>query len=271
MCQRVPAATCSLPAVSPRTMSCAPCVQSCGSICGPRSIRQPSRERTWRHDNLGLHIDGRNVQVDVVVRPVLRTNDTARGFFLIVLEESEKPADDKAPPGDAISTSVSPVDPAHQLEDELVRLKAQLRDTIERHETQAEELKASNEELQAINEELRSSTEELETSKEELQSLNEELSTVNQELKIKIEEQVQANNDIQNLINSTGDRHDLSRSSLAHQAVYAADPRHLQPDSGRPRPPAVRHQQPPPAHGPAGGCRSGPRSSRTRRTRSADK
>src|SRR5262249_18850975 len=81
--------------------------------------------------------------------------------------------------------------------------KAQLRATIERHETQAEELKASNEELQAMNEELRSSTEELETSKEELQSLNEELRTVNQELKIKIEEQSEANNDIQNLINST--------------------------------------------------------------------
>jgi PAS domain S-box-containing protein len=54
-----------------------------------------------------------------------------------------------------------------------------------------------------MNEELRSSAEELETSKEELQSLNEELRTVNQELKIKIEEQTQANDDIQNLINST--------------------------------------------------------------------
>ena len=62
---------------------------------------------------------------------------------------------------------------------------------------------ASNEELQAINEELRSATEELETSKEELQSLNEELRTVNQELKIKVEEQTQTSNDVQNLINST--------------------------------------------------------------------
>ena len=54
-----------------------------------------------------------------------------------------------------------------------------------------------------MNEELRSSAEELETSKEELQSVNEELTTVNQELKIKIEELAQANNDFQNLINST--------------------------------------------------------------------
>ena len=54
-----------------------------------------------------------------------------------------------------------------------------------------------------MNEELRSSAEELETSKEELQSLNEELRTVNQELKVKVEEQAEANDDIQNLINST--------------------------------------------------------------------
>ncbi len=98
-----------------------------------------------------------------------------------------------------VSTSES----AQHLEDELVRVKSQLRNTIEQYETQAEELKASNEELQAINEELRSATEELETSKEELQSLNEELRTVNQELKLKIDEQAQAANDIQNLINST--------------------------------------------------------------------
>ena len=54
-----------------------------------------------------------------------------------------------------------------------------------------------------MNEELRSSAEELETGKEELQSMNEELTTVNQELKVKIEELSQANNDFQNLINST--------------------------------------------------------------------
>ena len=94
-------------------------------------------------------------------------------------------------------------DAVRHLEEELQRLQALHRATVEHHETQAEELQASNEELQAINEELRSSAEELETSKEELQSLNEELRTVNQELKIKIEEQVQANDDIRNLINST--------------------------------------------------------------------
>jgi two-component system CheB/CheR fusion protein len=114
----------------------------------------------------------------------------------------------EAPDGAAPAPAPAPAtveagDAARQLEEELIRVRGQLRATVERHETQAEELKASNEELQAMNEELRSSTEELETSKEELQSLNEELRTVNQELKIKIDEQTQANDDIQNLINST--------------------------------------------------------------------
>src|SRR4029078_11377749 len=99
---------------------------------------------------------------------------------------------------------VAPAEPiARQLEDELMHAKSQLRVTVEQYEIQQEELRASNEELQAMNEELRSAAEELETSKEELQSVNEELTTVNQELKIKIEELSQANNNFQNLMNST--------------------------------------------------------------------
>ena len=89
------------------------------------------------------------------------------------------------------------------LEEELERVKAQLRATVEQYEIQTEELKAANEELQAANEELRSTAEEMETGKEELQSVNEELTTVNQELKIKIEELSQANNDFRNLMAAT--------------------------------------------------------------------
>jgi two-component system CheB/CheR fusion protein len=147
--------------------------------------------------NLQLQNERGPVMVDVVVRPVLRDGDTARGFFLILFNDRE------ADPADASEPTVAVDEAARQLEDELLRLRAQLRATVEQHEIQAEELKASNEELQAMNEELRSTAEELETSKEELQSLNEELTTVNQELKIKIEEQSQANNDIQNLVHTT--------------------------------------------------------------------
>lgn len=131
------------------------------------------------------------------VRPVLDEGDPARGFMLVLFEPTPGADDESEPP----LTSVEPV--AHQLEAELIRVKAQLRSANEQHELQAEELKATNEELQAINEELRSSAEELETSKEELQSINEELTTVNQELKVKMEEISLTSNNLLNLINST--------------------------------------------------------------------
>jgi two-component system CheB/CheR fusion protein len=151
-------------------------------------------------NGLTVALDDRRVRVDMRVKPVLRQDDPARGFFLVLFEETPDAA---AAPSAAVPVRMQPGEPIRQLEDEVGRLRSQLRSTVEQYETQAEELKASNEELQAINEELRSATEELETSKEELQSLNEELRTVNQELKLKIEEQTQASNDVQNLINST--------------------------------------------------------------------
>jgi two-component system CheB/CheR fusion protein len=140
---------------------------------------------------------GANPQlVNLLVRPVLRPGDAARGFILVVFEETS----DSLPDSDRIEPLDRSVD---HVDDELVKVKSQLRATVEQHETQTEELKASNEELQATNEELLSAAEELETSREELQSVNEELLTVNQELKIKIEELSQTNDDLKNLMNST--------------------------------------------------------------------
>ncbi|MEO5684889.1 MAG: CheR family methyltransferase [Chitinophagaceae bacterium] len=135
--------------------------------------------------------------INLVLKPVLRENDIAKGFILVIFEPVH---------GDINKEFQIAADQpvAMQLEEELIQMKTQLRTAVEEHEFQAEELKASNEELQAMNEELRSSAEELETSKEELQSINEELRTVNQELKVKIEETTIAGNNLQNLINSVG-------------------------------------------------------------------
>ncbi len=141
-------------------------------------------------------------QLTIHVRPSLRDDDPHRGYFLVLLREDAAAAaqDD----GERSLQLRSPAEPeSRRLEDEIQSLRSQLRLTIEKYETQAEEARAANEELQTINEELRSAAEELETSKEELQSLNEELTTVNQELKIKIDELGLTNNDFQNLINST--------------------------------------------------------------------
>ena len=147
---------------------------------------------------LELQMDGRRERINISVRPVLRDDDPTRGFILVLFEDARE---EQATAATSVVTPGGPI--ARQLEDELIRVRAQLRASGEQHEVQQEELKASNEELQAMNEELRSSAEELETGKEELQSVNEELITVNQELKIKIEEVIQTNNDILNLINST--------------------------------------------------------------------
>ncbi len=147
--------------------------------------------------NLVLRTGDQTETITIQVRPVLGQSDPARGFFLVLFE----PATEDIGQADDIRTSEESV--ARHLEEELIRVKAQLRNSTEFHETQAEELKASNEELQAMNEELRSAAEELETSKEELQSINEELTTVNQELKVKVEEIFLTKNNLQNLINST--------------------------------------------------------------------
>lgn len=145
---------------------------------------------------LKVSLNGRSETINLHVRPVLERDTTTRGFLLVLFE----PAVDKGELKEMVRTSDQPI--AQQLEEELMRLKAQLRSTNEQHKFQAEELKASNEEFQAMNEELRSATEELETSKEELQSINEELRTVNQELKVKIEETSLSSNNLMNLINS---------------------------------------------------------------------
>jgi two-component system CheB/CheR fusion protein len=84
-----------------------------------------------------------------------------------------------------------------QLEHELQYTKENLQATIE-------ELETSNEELQATNEELLASNEELQSTNEELQSVNEELQTVNAEYQEKISELISLNNDIENLLRTTG-------------------------------------------------------------------
>jgi PAS domain S-box-containing protein len=165
------------------------------------ALFQAAKERTSIEvKNVAVVIDGATRHVDIIVRPVLREDDPARGFFLVLFRDHDA--------ADGAERSVRALDTAsqsitRQLEEELARVKAQLRTTIEQYEAQVEEAQASAEEHQAMNEELRSSAEELETSKEEIQSVNEELTTVNQELKIKIEELRLSNNDFQNLINST--------------------------------------------------------------------
>ncbi|MBV8518981.1 MAG: PAS domain S-box protein [Acidobacteria bacterium] len=147
--------------------------------------------------NVVAHTSDREERIDLVVRPALTADDPARGFFLILFEEANRGTEMPAHEATAVEPGT------RQLDEELLRVKAQMRATIEQYEVQAEEARAANEELQAMNEELRSTAEELETSQEELQSVNEELQTVNQELKVKIDEISHASDDLRNLMSST--------------------------------------------------------------------
>jgi two-component system CheB/CheR fusion protein len=164
------------------------------------ALHLAARERRVVEVN-AVHVGGNGGRtIRLVVKPALREDAPLRGYFLVLFDPAVTEANLSVP---AMQLTSPPTSEARELAEELSRVKAQLRATIEQYETHSEEARAANEELQAMNEELRSVAEELETSTEELQSVNEELTTVNQELKIKIEELGLANNDFQNLINST--------------------------------------------------------------------
>jgi len=131
------------------------------------------------------------------------------GLFVVILEDvtSWDPAAGvlapSEPGGDATASGAADAR-VEALREELRAKEAYLRTSNEELATSNEELKASNEELQSVNEELQSANEELETSKEELQSINEELATVNAELQTRMADLSRANNDLNNLLASTG-------------------------------------------------------------------
>ena len=159
-----------------------------------------TRKTDVESNDIRILVGEETKSIKVRVRPVLNDEDKARGFFLVLLEE----ANDSTPndqPKVVVNDNDEPL--VRRLEEELLEVRTQLRGTLEHHELQREELRASNEELQAMNEEMRSAVEELETSREELQSINEELTAVNEELKVKIDELAHANDDLKNLMNST--------------------------------------------------------------------
>ncbi len=136
--------------------------------------------------------------VNIKIRP-LNTPSGAEGLLLVTFENDK----DAVTQTQTAEVTEQLPEEMRQLEYELTATREDLQSTIEELETSNEELKASNEEVMSMNEELQSTNEELETSKEELQSLNEELTTVNNQLQERVQELEGANNDIDNLLNST--------------------------------------------------------------------
>jgi two-component system CheB/CheR fusion protein len=162
-----------------------------------------SEEKPVVHKGIKVRSNGHYSRVDLRAQKITEP-EALRGLIWIAFEEAGQ---EKALPvqkGKPAKKS-RPVEVDHDgPERELQFIKQSLQNTIEELEASNEELKSTNEELQSTNEELQSSNEELETSKEEMQSLNEELQTVNVELESKINDLAHANDDMKNLLNSTG-------------------------------------------------------------------
>lgn len=142
----------------------------------------------------GIEVAPDEPTVRMHVRPLDVGPDRARAY-VIFFESGPKPLAGGI--ADRFAVDDSSALRLSQLEHELQYTKENLQATIE-------ELETSNEELQATNEELLASNEELQSTNEELQSVNEELQTVNAEYQEKIAELISLNNDIENLLRTTG-------------------------------------------------------------------
>ncbi len=149
-------------------------------------------------EHVAVQSDGGVQLISLVVEPMTVGNETVYG---LIFADSGPPRTQE--PMSAGDRAKGEDLAARQIEHELQETKERLQSTIEELETANEEFRSSNEELLSVNEELQSTNEELETSKEELQSVNEELQTVNAELANKIDELDRANNDLNNLLQST--------------------------------------------------------------------
>jgi len=152
------------------------------------------------HRGLRVATGGGEQAVNLTVHPV-DAPEALRGTVMIVFAEVATPPAAKAP-GRAGSAPDHDAQPAELLQ-EIQQVRAELQTTREEMQSSQEEFRSTNEELQSTNQELQSANQELTTTKEELQSLNEELHTVNAELQSKVDELLQATNDMKSLLDST--------------------------------------------------------------------
>ena len=166
------------------------------------ALRQAAgqEDEVVRH-GLRVRANGDVILVNLIVKKITEP-EALQGLLLVTFDQVrvDKTAARKSVPA-RVAAPLKKGEPG--LMQELEFTKQRLQRTIEELQTSNEEEKSTNEELQSTNEELQSTNEEMETAKEELQSLNEELVTVNSELQGKLDALADANDDLQNLFNST--------------------------------------------------------------------
>ena len=164
------------------------------------TIRLAARRALDHRETVALkgattQIRGKEVKVDVTVRPLESAHDGRQGHLLVTFKEESS----ESPPLQEASTTVS----VASTPESMAALEQELQLTRETLQATIEELETTNEELQSTNEELLSSNEELQSTNEELHSVNEELYTVNSEHQRKIEELTQLTRDEENLLRAT--------------------------------------------------------------------
>ncbi|CAN5408117.1 hypothetical protein BH23BAC3_BH23BAC3_26990 [soil metagenome] len=134
-------------------------------------------------ENIPVKIKGdlRTISIEAIPLP-----NTIEPYFLVLFHETTLKDNKQKPETESPETEKPSGNKKdlriHQLEQELVHTKEDMRNITEDQEAAIEELQSANEELMSGSEELQSLNEELETSKEELQSSNEELIVLNQEM-----------------------------------------------------------------------------------------
>jgi two-component system CheB/CheR fusion protein len=145
-----------------------------------------------------LRADDGGQFVDLLIEPI---SEPGKPIEMVVVAFREA----RSRPEPALHEDTSPaiLRDFEALQHELRALQVRHLATSDELESQIENMKSVTEEYQSINEELQSSNEELETAKEEMQSVNEELQTINGELHGKNDLLMQANSDLQNLLDST--------------------------------------------------------------------
>ncbi|PKL59707.1 MAG: SAM-dependent methyltransferase, partial [Methanomicrobiales archaeon HGW-Methanomicrobiales-4] len=156
------------------------------------------------YKNLQVRTNGGFEMVDLEVRPISLPDSVHGGLFISFLISESEDLQEGSGKNRKIWRREEKPGRVEELRQELHYTKENLQATVEKMQAANEELKSTNEELQSTNEELQSTNEELETSREELQSVNEEMMTVNAELQSKIEQLAGIQNDMKNLLSSTG-------------------------------------------------------------------
>ncbi len=136
----------------------------------------------------------------IVVDPLTLPN-SVEGLLLVSFSEVVPAGIAALPAMDPDPGEIAIID---HLEEQLREARSELQISVEELETSNEELRTANEEMTSMNEDLQSTNEELETSGEELQSLIDELAAVNSKLQEKVVALETANNDLANLISSSG-------------------------------------------------------------------